>query len=262
MVEVRHIFTFGIQCLWAAFLLELHKRTDLQREDWLTWVQAQLTEKDWNVSLQQLAEKLCANVGLLGNFESLLQITRLNFGLQSGLDEYSLYIKADRNRTNSTILFQSGICVLLQLYLRYFSEYTTQNPIWKELSTRERLPLNTYFKQMENGLQNQGWSVKDWLAWLYQEYIFEQHELIALEKLRYQEYDTFKFYYEEGTFHWPTGKKPYQEPIRLAANRINNCITMLVDLGLILENEEGTLSLSLEGTDYHGRVIKGLQHAN
>lgn len=262
MVEVRHMFTFGIQCLWAAFLLELRSQTVLKRKDWQIWIQSQLIEKDWNVSLRQLAEKLCAKAGIPGNFETLLQNTHQNFSMQSGVDEYSLYINATRNQTNSSVLLETGIGILLQLYLRYFSEYKMQDPIWKELAARERLPLNAYFQHMENILQNHDWSAMDWLVWLYQEYIFEQHELIALEKLRYQEYDTFKFYYEQGAFHWPIGKKPYQEPIRLAANRLNNCITILIDLGLILENDNGTLSLSQEGVDYHNRVIRGLQNAH
>ena len=175
------------------------------------------------------------------------------------MDEYSLYLKATHNQTNNSLLFQTGVAVLLQLFLRFSPNFIRQDPIWQEMAYRERLPLNPYFHQMQVNLQNKEWQTVDWIHWIYQDYIFEQHEFIALEKLRYQEYDTFKFYYEDGTFHWPKGKEPYQEPIRLAANRLNNCFSMLIDLGLILENEDGTLGLSPDGVDYHKKVVRGLQ---
>jgi hypothetical protein len=130
------------------------------------------------------------------------------------------------------------------------------------MAERPRLPLAEYFNYLKIKLDDHKWSVSDWVIWIYQEYIFEQHEMIALEKLRYQEYDTFKFYFEDGIFHWPTSKTPYQEPIRLAGNRLNNCITMLVDLGLILQSDEGLLSLSSEGENYHEEILERLRNAD
>ena len=46
MVEVRHLFTFGIQCLWAAFLLELGSQMVLSRSTWQEWITTQLNVKD------------------------------------------------------------------------------------------------------------------------------------------------------------------------------------------------------------------------
>jgi predicted transcriptional regulator len=262
MVEVRHMFTFGLQCLWAAFLLELRSKTDIKKEDWKNWVQNQLIESEWNLSVPQLAEKFCAEAGLSGDYGTLLSRAKKDFGMGSGLDEYSLYVNAYRNQTNPVILFKTGIRILLQLFLRYFPEYHNQDPIWKEMADKPRLPLVDYFHSMDGKLKDLKWSVMEWVPWIYQEYIFEQHEMIALEKFRYQEYDTFKFYYEDGIFHWPTGKTPYQEPIRLAGNRLNNCITMLVDLGLILQSDRGFLSLSSEGEVYREKILEGFRNAD
>ncbi len=262
MVEVRHMFTFGIQCLWAAFLLELKGRFRISKAEWNKYVQSRIQKLGWDIPLKQLAEKLCIEAGLKGDLKSLLPIIKQDFGLQSGKDEYSLYLRATKNQGNSAILFQTGICVLLQLYLRYVNDYRQNVPMWLGMATRERLPLNNYFQAMEQTLQSHEGTAIDWITWLYQEYVFEQHELIALEKLRYQEYDTFKFYFEEGAFFWPTGKKPYQEPIRLAGNRLNNCLTMLIDLGLIQENPDGTMILTSEGENYRDQVIKGFANAD
>lgn len=262
MVEVRHLFTFGLQCLWAAFLLELGSRISIPRESWQSWLESQLEEKDWNIPVQQLAIKLCENSGVAGNYKSLLQAVPQNFGMHSGQDEYSLYLNARHSQTNSIDLFETGVRILLQLYLRYYSDFKNEDPIWQEMAGRERLPLNDFFKHMENELHNQEWLAKDWLGWIYQQLIFEQHEMIALEKLRYQGYDTFKFYFEDGAFHWPLGKAPYQEPIRLAGNRLFNCITMLTDLGLIVVNEDGEMTLSEDGVEYHQRVLRELQNVH
>jgi len=262
MVEGRHMFTFGLQCLWAAFLIVLRSKIRIKREDWKKWVEDQLNESGWDLSIPQLASKFCAEAGLSGDFSALLSNTKKSFGLQSNLDEYSLYIHATRNSTNQIILFQTGIRVLLQLYLRFYPEHHYQDPIWKEMAEKHRLPLVDYFNYIEKKLDDNKWSVSKWVTWIYQEYIFEQHEMIALEKLRFQVYDTFKFYYEDGFFHWPTGKTPYQEPIRLAANRLNNCITMLVDLGLIHQSEQGLLTLTPEGVTYREKVLEGLINDN
>ena len=262
LVEVRHMYSFGFQCLWAAFLLELRDHSEIGRDEWQAWITSQLKEKGWDISLKKLSEKLCAKAGISGKFDELLEKTHQVFGLQSGLDEYSLYQKAIRRQTNSAFLFQTGVCILLQIYLRFFPDYKSQDPLWLEIATRDRLPMNRYFTNVERKLQNTDFSTFDWVNWVFQEYIFEQHEMVALEKLRNQWYDTFKFYYDEGIFRWPTGKNGYTEPIRLAANRLNNCITILEDLGLLIENPDGFLSLSADGISYYHQVLKALEDAN
>jgi predicted transcriptional regulator len=257
LVEVRHMFTFGLQCLWASFLLELKSRIRISKANWQNQLQTEMDKLGWNIPLMRLAEKLCKEAGLDVNLNSHLHNIKQTFGLQSGKDEYSLYLKATKNRGNSKVLFQIGVCILLQLYIRYVEDFRQSGQIWNGMAARERLSINNFFHSTDMFLQNQNVTSIDWISQLFQEYIFEQHEQIALEKLRYQEYDTFKFYFEEGAFHWPSGKKPYQEPIRLAANRLNNCLTMLIDLGLIQENNDSIMTLTSEGEDYRDKVLKG-----
>lgn len=262
MVEIRHLFTFGIQCLWAAFLIELRDKTQITRQDWFKWTKEKLNENAWQLTLKDLCQKLCAEAGISCDWQLLPGKVARDFGQNSGLDEYSLYLKASHGQADSVLLFSTGIRILLQLNLRYQTIYSHSGSIWAELALRGRIPLNEFFKNMDTWLKTQEFQVEDWIHEIYQEYIFEQHEMVALEKLHYQDYDTFKFYYEEGIFYWPTGKKPYREPIRLAGNRLNNCLTMLVDLGLILENPDGTMVLTADGIDYRIRVLKGIHNAH
>lgn len=262
LVEVRHLFTFGLQCLWAAFLVELDASVYIKRDDWQSWINNQLSKVQWAGSIKQTAEKICYEAGLSGGIETLLKTVPKEFKLSTGIDEYSLYLKAVRNQKNSKQLFVIGCKILVQLYLRFYQNFHDHDLIWDEMAQKQRISLNDYFLEMDKMINNPVLSMKDWVRWIYQDYIFTQHEMIALEKLRYQDYDTFKFYFEEDTFHWPVGKKPYREPIRLAGNRINNCLTMLIDLGLTIENEDGALDLSEDGLDYHAQVIGGLKNGN
>ena len=256
MVEVRHLYTFGIQCMWAAFLLELKEKLFITREEWDEWILSILNKQNWNLKFTDFIEKLCHDAGLKGNLIQLKQSVKLEFTLKSGLDEYSLYLKALGHNGDSQSLLLTGIAILSQLYLRYFPVYSLDNEIWRSMATRERLPLNDYWLKVSQFIGSENLTLMDWIKWIFQEYIFEQHEMIALEK--YRSYDTFKFYYEQGVFNWPTGKKPYQEPIRLAANRIDNCLSMLIDLGLVNKKKDGKLELSAEGEEYHNLVIRGL----
>lgn len=146
-----------------------------------------------------------------------------------------------------------------QTFLRFYHWHTDGNPIWQEMANRERLPLTTYFDFIQEILANPASTIGIWLERQYREYIFGQHELIALDKLRYQGYDTFKFSYRDGLFFWPfASQDAYREPIRLAANRLLNALTILTDLGLVVRNEEGEYSLSSEGEDFLGRSLMGI----
>jgi hypothetical protein len=262
MVEVRHIFTFGLQAIWASFLLLLQSKLKISKEEWLDWIQMQVTSLGWNITVNQLGENLCSEENILRKFDELLDSKLEHINLATELDEYSLFLKAEKNRNDPVVLFQIGIKILLQLYMRFYNVFNQQENIWNELANRPRISINSYFQLMSKSLEKSNFQVIDWINWLFQELIFEQHEMMALEKMRYQGYDTFKFYYEDNTFHWPSGKEPYQEPIRLAGNRLNNCISMLIDLGLVLEGEEKILTLSADGKVYHSKIIMGLKNAN
>ena len=84
---------------------------------------------------------------------------------------------------------------------------------------------------------------------------------MALEKLRYQEYDTFKFYYRDGRFYWPfRTPDAYREPIRLAANRISNALSILIDLGLVVKDQTGAHALSPDGEVFFARCVEAYLH--
>lgn len=131
------------------------------------------------------------------------------------------------------------------------------------MANRERLPLAAYFNFTQEILTTPASTLGNWLERLYREYIFGQHELIALGKLRYQGYDTFKFSYRDGLFFWPfASTNAYREPIRLAADRLLNALTILTDLGLVVRNEDGEYSLNSDGNGFLEQCIKGLHNDN
>lgn len=258
MVEIRHLYTFGLQCLWAAFLLHLSS-TDggLSFDEYTVWVRSHLDGVSWDTPATAYLDARCHAFGLTRGWQTEHGAFRRGCLQETGQDEYSLYLRASENRLDAPLLLNVGLQILTQHFLRFLSWHETEDPTWTELARRERLPMATHFDALTGHLADPAWTVGDYLEWLYRESVLGQHEFIALEKLRYQNYDTFKFYYREGCFYWPfPTPDAYHEPIRLAALRLTNVLTILTDLGLISEDAEGHLTLTADGAGYWTRVVQ------
>ncbi|PJH74869.1 MAG: hypothetical protein CO064_09690, partial [Anaerolineae bacterium CG_4_9_14_0_8_um_filter_58_9] len=52
----------------------------------------------------------------------------------------------------------------------------------------------------------------------------------------------------------------YQEPIRLAANRLFNALTILTDLGLVVKNDQGEFSLNADGESILAQSVEAIRH--
>ncbi len=96
--------------------------------------------------------------------------------------------------------------MLIDIFLRFYDLHSTRNPLWEEMAVAKqeshRLPLREFFMELEMRLERQE-TLHEILVWLYQKYILAQHEYMAIRKLRYNGYDTFKFQYVEGRFYRP-----------------------------------------------------------
>lgn len=262
MVEIRHLFTFGLQNLWGAFLLELGNNGPLTLADFLDWAKVQLSTGLVELSASDALSALCDEFHL-GDWQSSYKEFSQTCLQATQKDEFSIYKSSIQNSRDAGQLLKNGFLILNQFFLRFLPLAEENSNIWKEMADLERLPFSRYFQAMKSHLECNNFKVSDWMEWIYREYILGQHEFIALEKLRYQEYNTFKFYYQKGTFFWPYSTPNfYQEPIRLAANRLNNCITMLVDLGLIDANPDGMMNLTSDGASYYQRILRELRNGN
>lgn len=256
MVEVRHLFTFGLQCLWAAFLMVLRERQDgMTLNDFMTWVEAEFGTAAFAQQANAYLDDLCHAVKLKGSWRDAHAEFDRVCRQKTGRDEYSLYLDARAQRGDAAVILRHGLQILAQLFMRLHARHLAQDVIWREMAERERISLSEFFLNTEQRLNATSWRVSDWLRSLYQEFILGQHEFIALEKLRYQQYDTFKFHYQDGVFY-PIASD-YREPIRLAGLRLRNVITILTDLGLILADREGNLRLSADGETFYAHVLKG-----
>lgn len=262
LVEIRHLYTFGLQCLWAAFLLMLRDRPKgLSMAEYSELVQQSLGQAVYERPLADLLDEVCSEVGLVSGWVT----TDQSFGqaclLESGKDEYTRYQEASKSHADPHKLLEHGLQILARLYLRYRRCDLQNDLVWLEMAQRQRLPLQGFCRMMADNLSRDGYTVGSWLMHLYQEYIWGQHEFIALEKLRYQQYDTFKFYYRDGRFYWPfDAPEAYREPIRLAANRLANALSILVDLGLVVKNEDGVHTLSEDGDAFFTKSVEAYLH--
>lgn len=259
MVEIRHLYTFGLQNLFAAFLLYLSEQeAGLTFDRYLAWACSVLPDSNGDQTLGQYLNQLCQAVGL--NTGWISAEDRFDTVCRQGTqrDEFTLVTQAFAGRGDAARLVNSGLRILAQLFLRFLPRHLEQDVSWTELAYRERLPLSEFFTAFRERATDPGCTVADCLTWLYRDLILGQHEFIALEKLRFQGYDTFKFHYRDGQFYWPFFKsEDYREPIRLTGLRLNNVLTMLTDLGLVLEGSAGTYRLSADGRDYWQRVVGG-----
>jgi len=255
MVQVRQLYTFGLQCLWAAFLLHLgDDNGGMTFENYLGWVGEQLPNGLVTMPFSVYLDSLGRAVGLSSGWQDASAFFDEACRQATGHDEYSLYLKASAHRRDPRILLLYGLQMLSQLFLRFLPRHRDNDPIWQELATKQRLPMTSYFDGMLERLIDPAWTVRDWLDWLYRDFIIGQHEFIALEKLRYQKYDTFKFHYRDGCFYWPFSlSRDYREPIRLAALRLFNVLTILIDLGVV--ELDGT-RLTEDGLSYRMRVLE------
>ena len=263
MVAIRHHYTFGLQALWAAFILKLRdNKGGISLTEYMDWVKKSYGNKIYSLSLSDYLNKRCSEVGLKANWQKSHSEFSSACLQSTEMDEYSLFLEADKNYTDPDILLSVGIQSLTQLYLRYLAQYQNPREEWKEMAARERLPLNTFFKFMDENLSS-GASLGQFFELIYTEYILGQHEFMALQKLRYQNYDTFKFYYREGRFYWPFRRSDYwREPIRLAGNRLRNALSILTDLDLIEEDDKDQMSLTKDGKTFLSRIVELKRHGN
>jgi hypothetical protein len=263
MVEIRHHYTFGLQALWGAFILKLREQTGgMPLSEFMGWARDVIGQKVFDLPLSQYLDTRCNDVGLRTNW----QISHSEFATAclraSEKDEYSLFLTANNNPQDAGKLLSIGTQLLAQHFLRFFHLHQESRKEWKELAERERLSISSFYDFMLKGLADQ-LTLGQWLETLYKEYVLGQHEFIALEKMRYQGYDTFKFHYREGQFFWPFNRSNYwREPIRLAGNRLGNALSIVIDLGLAQENETGQISLTIDGREYLSKVVEMVRHGN
>jgi len=255
MVQVRQFYTFGLQCLWAAFLLHLRDcNGGVSFDNYLDWVSCQLPEGLVMTPAGAYLDWLGGAVGLSPGWQDASLRFDETCRQATERDEYTLYLRIRANRRDTRTLLTYGLQILAQLFLRLLPHHLDGDPLWRELATKQRLPMVLYFDGMLERLADRAWTVRDYLEWLYRDFIIGQHEFVALEKLRYQKYDTFKFHYRDGLFYWPLSlSRSYREPIRFATLRLFNALTILADMGLVKPDGTG---LTEDGSAYRERLLE------
>ncbi len=260
-VQVRQTYTTALQLLWVVFLNHLRSCQDagLMWDEFMDWLVSLIGEEATH-PVSMYLDRLCTEVGLNQDWHAVHPQFEAACKLGTGRDELSLYTHALKNRSTPQILVRTAVRILCQLFVRFYSAHQAATPLWQQFASRPRLPLLQFFDDMGNRLIDPAWSVRDLLAWLFREYILGQHEFIALEKLRYQGYDTFKFHYQDEVFRWPYGSE-YNEPLRYPALRLDNALTLLIDLGLVIEEQTGICRLTPDGQHYLDQVLEAANGA-
>lgn len=253
-VAARQQFTNGLQVLWHNFLEVLWSEAavdGMTLDGFMQWVAGEFSPDSMVMTLADYIEAKWAAVGVAGRWG------------EAAASGAAAYAEAVKFKQDALTLFEekaygvtAGFDMLLDLFLRFYPLHRDQDEIWLELATNagdgesHRLPLQRFFIDMVRWL-NGGTAVGEVLTTIFQNYILAQHEYVAIRKLRYNGYDTFKFNYIEGRFYRPF--KAYEQPLRHPSLRLENSLTMLIDVGLVID--DGTQCyLSEDGQQYLTKV--------
>lgn len=249
-VQVRHTFTTALQSLWGVFLGLLRDDPDrgITFAEFMSWACSILSPEIAQLPLPTYLDGLCEEVGLNPDWRSAYQDYDRACRPPTARDELLLYQQVLAGGYDPTLGIGNSVRILLQFFLRWLPQHRHDDALWREIAHRPRLPLAQFFDDVQFHVTNSRWTVADFLEWLFREYIIGQHEFIALEKLRSQDYNTFKFYYRENLFTWAYNPAEYREPLRYASLRLSNVFTILDDLGLITDLGDGTAQLTSDGT--------------
>lgn len=262
MVMVRQMYTNGLQCLFRAFtdwVNDYEREADATFEAWLDEVNRQPDVMNIiDATLDEYLQGLCQDVGLSDWHSD-------DFGeyctLQTGYDELTLFDVFEsperKNFFNTERLISRGLRILCQVALR--SSLYKQNPLWADLRAKAgmlRLPLDSFIERLRSDAES-GVTVGEFLKWLFRDYIIGQHEIVALNKLRYQMDNTFRFTYSNGVFY--TEDANYEQPLRYPSLRLYNALQMLIDVGLIACDDDGGTYTTEDGTSYLARTVEGVE---
>jgi hypothetical protein len=258
MVTVRHTYTTAIQALWAVFLERLRSVPEqcLTFEAFMSWVITCLPDGVASMAVTNYLDHLCAAVGLTADWTHSAPDFHEACRQDKEVDECTLYRRILDSEREAETLVPHALRILGQFFLRFYILSQEGNEIWLEVANQNRLPISRFMRGLQERMAESDFTVADWLTWLYQEYCLSQHEAVALGKLRYNRYNTFKFYYQEQTFHWAANPAGYQVPLRYPFLRLENGLTILEDLGLVTEAETGSCHLTTDGEQYLGRTLE------
>lgn len=256
MVQVRQCYTAALQALWAVFYNRLRDERHLTFAEFMDWTTDGLPVAVKHQRLTDYLTDRCAAVGLPEPWQEGVALFHEACQNETGLDEITLFGQLLGNSTDPGQVVALAVQILSQLFLRHYEQWQSRDAIWQEVAAQERLPLNNFMTDLAEKT-HEGCTVTEWLTGLYRHYCIGQHEMVAMNKLSQNQYNTFKFYYENGSFTWAANPPSYQVPLRYAGLRLSNALTILTDLGLVLEDAEGLCRLSGEGEEYLARATEG-----
>lgn len=136
-VEIRHLYTFGLQCLWAAFLLHLSEQQgSLLYDDYMAWVRTQLAEGLYETSVGDYLDEFVSAAGLTGGWSAASGAFDHACRQATQRDEYSLYLQAMANARNAGRLLDLGLEILAKLFVRFLPRHREGASSWRELANR------------------------------------------------------------------------------------------------------------------------------
>ncbi|MCB0030894.1 MAG: hypothetical protein KDE28_23440, partial [Anaerolineales bacterium] len=255
MVQVRHAYTSALQCIWALFLDHLAMEDQITPDAFMAYVDSCIPDATLQTPLSAYLDQCCQESGLEPNWHEAHPNFHTQCDITSEHHELTLFAAIWDSRRDPEVMVNQAMRILSQLFLRHYSLWQEHDNIWQEMATAERVPLNQFMEDCQHHLDRDS-SYAEWLHFLIMNYCLGQHEATALQKLRANSYNTFKFYFQQDKLVWARNPANYQVPLRFPGLRLNNALSILIDLGLVDQDEGGICRLTADGEQFLARVVE------
>jgi hypothetical protein len=258
LFQLREYYVYAIYALWRYFLewlavcgpatltaFDAHCADALRLHDAAQALGVELPQRtaaEW-----LLADFIDCLLAAAGSNASDRRTRTAEFARKSAmpLNEHQLYLFLRQQRPADPGYLGAVVLLLTTLYLRLAGLrdfYVTKQPeawAWGAAGDAKRRPLDLFVVHMESRL-HAGATIHDLVGYLVRDYVVAQHLVVALEKWRERQVNTFHFDYDGATFTWlkrgTTG---------FSASRFEQAYTILGDLGLFTTlPESGAVQLT------------------
>lgn len=191
--------------------------------------------------LSQLVEGLLFAIG--SDYQNIDQ--RCN--LESKINEDVLYQLGRSNRPNGKLVVTGMLMILVIIFLRFNHIDLWQEPEWEisKLGSDGRLSVDGFIRQTKK-MTDKGLTVFEFVKWIYEKYVIQQHIIVATRKLPD---NTFRFRREGNRlrfFHQDNN-------INFMNSRFDSISTTIYELGYCGDLHFPDHRL----TDYGRRLLKG-----
>ena len=149
------------------------------------------------------------------------------YSINTPINEYQLYKISRSQEENFEKLLIGMILMLSIIFIRFRKTEFREYPEWEisKMGFRERLSVDRYIKSVKRLIEKNEITIRDFIRWIYSDYIIRQHQFIATRKLPD---NTFRFQRSGNELKFNN----LENPLSFMDSRFEAISTTIYELGL------------------------------